>query len=791
MSLKTVQRLLAAVICGFVLATCYISVLIFERQAALNQVSRYNTAWTVGQMLSEFLRLERVLASYAISEAGIDFEDVQLRFDIVLSRLETFEQGPSVDGGPIRSLRHFIRSQPANEEAIRLLRERMKAVDALILADGPAFDVAAALRILEPLDAVVAELGSRASAYGTARADEDRRELERLHLIFSGLAGGLILCGIVLIILLLRQNRLLGQAHKSLSTTAAELKDTHDTLTLQNQRFNAALNNMSQALCTCDASGRLVVFNERFADLLGSSSAVQAGSVLAELLQPKRESPSPTALVALYRRQLPLIREHRKSTFTLDLPDGRSYAVSHEPLADGGWLATYADVTVRRRAEARILHMAHHDALTDLPNRVLLREWLEERWAQKHSEDESVSILALDLDGFKEVNDTLGHHLGDEVLKSVASRLRACAPAIESVARLGGDEFAILLPRTYSEDESLATAKQVLKSVTEPYLVSGHEIVLGASIGIAHESLSSCDPVELLKHADLAMYQAKAEGKARIIQFSPNMEARLHARKSLEADLREAVEQEDMVVHYQPLLNTQTREIEGFEALLRWKRRDLEYVSPAEFIPVAEEIGLIDRLGEWVLRQACRDAALWPPEISVAVNLSPLQFRSGNIVRTVLKVLTETGLAARRLEIEITESVLLEASEVTLSTLHQLKQLGVRIALDDFGTGYSSLSYLSSFPFDKIKIDRSFIRDLTTRADASAVVELVVDLGRKLNIVTTAEGVETEAQMACLQKIGCDQVQGFLFARPKLLAELQFGHNRTENDLIDPISQTP
>lgn len=775
MSLNVVQRLLALIICCFVLATGYISLLIFERQSALEQVSRYNTAGTVSQMVSEFLRFERVLATYALAGGGVDFDEVQLRFDIVFSRLETFELGPLTEAGDTRSLRLFITSEPANEDALRLLRERLQAVDQLLLKDGPALDVVQALRILEPLDSVMSALGSRATSYGAVRASEDRRELERLHLIFSGLAGGLILCGVILIVLLLRQNRLLGRAHHSLSTTAAELAETHETLTLQNQRFDAALNNMSQALCTCDASGRLVVFNARFSHLLGSSAPVEPGAVLAELVRPGHAASASPTMQTLYRHQLPLIEEHRKGTFTLDLPDGRSYAVSHEPLADGGWLATYSDVSVRRRAEARILHMAHHDALTDLPNRVLMREWLEERWDKREAEDEHISILSLDLDGFKEVNDTVGHHLGDELLKRVASRLRSCAPAVECVARLGGDEFALLMPRTYSADESLATAEQVLKAVTEPYRVNGHEIVLGASIGIAHERLDFSSPGELLKHADLAMYQAKADGKSRITRFTPDMEARLHARKALEGDLRDAVEREDMEVHYQPLLNTRTLAVEGFEALLRWQRPNFGYVSPAEFIPVAEEIGLIDRLGEWVLRRACSDAAAWPPELSVAVNLSPIQFRSGNIVRNTLKVLSDTGLAARRLEIEITESVLLEASEVTLSTLYQFKQSGIRISLDDFGTGYSSLSYLSSFPFDKIKIDRSFIRDLATSEDAAAVVELVVNLGRKLGIMTTAEGVETAEQMNSLQKIGCDQVQGFLFARPKKASELQFG----------------
>jgi diguanylate cyclase (GGDEF)-like protein len=779
-SLKAVQRLLAVVVCCFALSAGYISFVIFERQAAIKTVSRYNAAWTVSQALAEFLRLEQVLVYYSVPNSGVEFEEIQLRLDIMFSRLDTFEQGAMPEFRNGRSLRQFIRSDPANEKVLQLLRDRLDFVSSLIKSDGASIDVTRVMQTLRPVDSEMIAFASRASSYGAALAAEDRAELARLHLLFTALAVGLIVCGIALIVLLLRQNRLLQHAYTDIGASAAELENTHGVLTSQNQRFDAALNNMSQALCTCDSDNRLVVFNDGFTRLAGSSRLLQPGSRLDELIV---QGAASSALGILYERQKVLIRDHRKGSFTLAVPDGRSFTVAHAPLVDGGWLATYADTSARRQAEHRMWHMAHHDALTDLPNRVFLRDRLQARCGQPHESDEYVTILLLDLDGFKEVNDTLGHELGDQVLKQVAGRLVACAEGEDTVARLGGDEFALLMAGTRSAPDAMTMAERFLATIAEPYVIDGHQVILGASIGVAREPLTSCTPELLLKHADLAMYQAKAEGRSRICRFSPDMEHELIARKAFEADLRDALQKGEMAVFYQPLLSTATRTVESFEALLRWKRGGLSDVSPAEFIPVAEEIGLIDTLGEWVLRTACRDAMGWPSDISVAVNLSPVQFRAGKIVRTAVQALSDTGLPANRLELEITESVLLEATSTTIATLHELKQLGLHIALDDFGTGYSSLSYLSSFPFDKIKIDKSFVRDASSRDEASAVVELIVDLGRKLGIRITAEGVETEAQMSWLEEMGCTQVQGFLFAKPRPVGDIDFAvdvHDTTD-----------
>jgi diguanylate cyclase (GGDEF)-like protein len=770
MSFKLVQRLFAIIVCCFLIAVGCISIVIFDRQAALQEVSRYNAAWTVSQATAEFLRLENALTSYAAPEGLVSYDEVVLRLDIMFSRLDTFEKGSAAEVGEGRSLRRFVRNDPKNEAAIRMLRERLDIVDGLMHSGGRNFNATKALQVLLPIDAEMTAMAARASSYGGERVAEDKDDLARLHLIFTGLAAGLILCGVILIVLLATQNRLLGKAHAKLGVTTAKLASTYDALSLQNQRFDAALNSMSQALCTCNAAGELVVFNQRFGELLGAAFA-QPGANLQDVIRSGTGDPS-SLLDALYQRQAPFIRGHRRGMFTLDLPGGRAFSVFHEPLADGGWLATYADVSERRQADAEMLHMAHHDGLTGLPNRVAMQRNLEERFAASYRTDEYVTVLLLDLDGFKEVNNTLGHDIGDEVLKEVASRLLGCVEQPECLARLGGDEFAFLTPAHFSVEQSYDLAEQILKAVSSPYSIGGRDFMIGTSIGIASEPPAACNPSALLRHADLAMYEAKALGKGMVAAFDPQIETRLQDRRALEADLKEAVVRGQMEVFYQPLLDTQTLVIQGYEALLRWRRGDGGYVSPADFIPVAEDTGLIDSLGEWVLRAACNEACRWPIDITVAVNLSPVQFRKGNIVQNVIQALSDSGLSPHRLELEITESVLLETNGSTVDTLHQLKQLGICIALDDFGTGYSSLSYLSRFTFDKIKIDRSFIQELAVPGVDTAVVELVVDLGKKLGIRTTAEGVENEAQLKRLQEIGCTQVQGFLFAKPRPTSEL-------------------
>ncbi len=423
------------------------------------------------------------------------------------------------------------------------------------------------------------------------------------------------------------------------------------------------------------------------------------------------------------------------------------------------------DITERKRAEARIAFMAHHDALTGLPNRVMLRHRMEETLERMGRSSRGVATLCIDLDNFKTINDTLGHPFGDLLLQAVADRLRGVLRREDTVARLGGDEFAVLQADVLAPKDAETFAERLLAVISEPYQLDGHTVSIGASIGIALAPGDGHDPDRLLKNADMALYRAKADGKGSFRFFEPEMDARLQAPRRLEVDLRSALAAGELELHYQPLIDLQSGMAAGFEALLRWSHRERGFVPPAEFIPVAEETGLIAGLGAFVLRQACLDAASWPDHLKVAVNLSPLQFRSGNLLQTVLEALNHSGLAPQRLELEITEALLLDRNELVLSTLHALRALGVRISMDDFGTGYSSLSYLRSFPFDKIKIDRSFIQGLGDNADSRAIVRAIITLGSSLGIIITAEGVESADELACLKAEGCDEAQGFLFSK--------------------------
>ncbi|MDO9713701.1 bifunctional diguanylate cyclase/phosphodiesterase [Paracraurococcus lichenis] len=423
------------------------------------------------------------------------------------------------------------------------------------------------------------------------------------------------------------------------------------------------------------------------------------------------------------------------------------------------------DVTERREAEARIAHIAHHDALTGLPNRTLFRERLEEALARARR-GTGCALLCLDLDHFKEVNDTLGHPVGDALLKAVTARLLDSVRETDTVARLGGDEFAIV--QTDSEQPTAATtlAKRLVEALSAPFELDGQQIVVGTSIGIAMVPGDGEDADTLLKNADMALYRAKAEGRGRWRFFEPEMDARMQLRRALETDLRRALAAGEFELFYQPIVAVASRQVSGLEALIRWRHPERGLVPPDAFIPLAEEIGLIVPIGEWVLAQACREAVSWTGTPKVAVNLSPVQFASRGLVDAVAAALELSGLDPARLELEITETVMLQDTQATLATLHRLKGLGVRIAMDDFGTGYSSLSYLQRFPFDKVKIDRSFTRELGQSRQSGAIVGAVTDLCLGLDMTTTAEGVESEAQFAALLHKGCQEAQGYLFSRP-------------------------
>jgi diguanylate cyclase (GGDEF)-like protein len=541
-----------------------------------------------------------------------------------------------------------------------------------------------------------------------------------------------------------------------------------EQLELQNLRFEAALDNMAQGLCMFDDDANVLICNRRYLEIYGfSSDVVKAGIPLAALIQHSVSVGNHPASSAEEITQSFLSRFvlRQPETFHNALSNGRTIAVSYEPMSDGGWVTTHEDITERQAAEARIAYLARHDPLTDLPNRTVFREALEAALVRTRRGGQ-VAVLCLDLDRFKAVNDTLGHAIGDRLLQEAGARLKAVVRETDLVARLGGDEFAIVEVGSPQPTSATLLADRVVTALSRPFRIDEHEISVGCSIGVSIGPSDGAVAEQLLRNADLALYRAKAEGRGQHRFFASEMDERMQARRRLELDLRSALAAGELELAYQPLVCAATGEISGFEALLRWQHPTRGLVMPDEFIPLAEEIGLIVPIGDWVLREACATACGWPGSPRIAVNLSPVQFRAGNLANSVLMALSASGLAADRLELEITEGVLLADTKETMEVLHRLRSLGVRIAMDDFGTGYSSLSYLRAFPFDKIKIDRSFVNDILCDQEAMAIVRAVTQLGRSLGMSTTAEGIETEEQLDQLRADGCTEVQGFLLGRP-------------------------
>jgi diguanylate cyclase (GGDEF)-like protein len=441
-------------------------------------------------------------------------------------------------------------------------------------------------------------------------------------------------------------------------------------------------------------------------------------------------------------------------------------------MAAGGFVITLEDTTEHRRTQDQISHMAHYDALTDLPNRAHFYEEMD-GLLNRLPRNGAFAVLSLDLDHFKSVNDMLGHPIGDKLLQVAAARMRACVREADIVARLGGDEFAIVQVTFERPQDATSLATRLIDAVSAPYQLDGHQVVVGASIGIAIAPGDGTAPDQLMKNADLALYRCKADHGNVYRFFEAQMDARMRERRALELDLRKALMNGEFALNYQPIVNLKTGRVTACEALIRWHQPERGLVPPLDFIPIAEETGLIVPIGEWVLERACTDAVKWPDEIAVAVNVSPVQFKTGDFVQVVTSALEKSRMPARRLELEITELVLMHDSNAALALLHKLKNLGVSIAMDDFGTGYSSLGYLRSFPFDRIKIDQSFIRDLSLSKESLAILRAVVGLGSSLNIVTTAEGVETQDQLEILRTEGCADVQGYFFSPPKGAAEIK------------------
>jgi diguanylate cyclase (GGDEF)-like protein/PAS domain S-box-containing protein len=542
----------------------------------------------------------------------------------------------------------------------------------------------------------------------------------------------------------------------------------------KSEQLAAALHHMYQGLCMLNKDFEVVVVNGRFLEMFGIPPAkVKPRMSMRALMDLAEESVSfaGDGRISIRRWAQDLAREKKSGKTIFTRTDGRIFSITHEQMpAMDGWVETFEDITERRQAEDRIAHMARHDSLTGLPNRAHFREKLESVLADL-DRDSTVAVLCLDLDHFKTVNDTLGHQRGDQLLQVAAQRLRGALRDADFIARISGDEFSILQVAKDQPGAVTALARRLVDVMSTPIQLEDHRMQVGASVGISLAPADGTEADKLLKNADLALYRAKGEGRGTYRFFEPEMDARMQARREIELDLRNAVATGAFELHYQPIVDLKTNEISGFEALLRWNNPQRGPIPPLEFIPIAEETGLIVPIGEWVLREACAQAARWPEHIRIAVNLSPAQFKDASLVTAVIGALAASGLAPNRLELEITESVLLLDSDATLQTLHQLRSLGLSISMDDFGTGYSSLSYLRKFPFDKIKIDQSFIRELADGGDSLAIVRAVTGLGSSLGISTVAEGVETAEQLNRLKAEGCNAVQGFYFGAPRPAAE--------------------
>jgi diguanylate cyclase (GGDEF)-like protein len=584
---------------------------------------------------------------------------------------------------------------------------------------------------------------------------------------------GMSLVGVLADRRLANRTRKFEEIISQLSHAQRQIEDSQRELREQKTRLDSALNNMGEGLCMFDADKRLVVCNDRYAKMYRlPPELLHAGTPHREIIKHRITSgilKGPTSDHAADQliSVLGALPADATSSRIDELADGRLICVTRQPMPRGGWVATHLDVTEQRRSEAKITYMAQHDALTDLPNRLLLKERLEQALARTNRGGPGLAVLMLDLDRFKEVNDTLGHPAGDTLLQAVAARLRECVREAAFIARLGGDEFAVIECLANPATEATALAERIRMALCEPFDLGDNQVITATSIGIAIAPGDGNDSEKILKSADLALYSAKAGGGGTFRFFEPKLDQLMHARRNLERDLRNALVNGEFELHYQPFVDVKSGEIQGCEALLRWHHPERGLVMPADFIPLAEETGLIVPLGEWTLRAACVEAAKWPGDLKIAINLSPAQFRSKKLVPVVIDALAASGLVPQRLELEVTETVIMHDSEAVFAALGQLHRLGVRIALDDFGTGYSSLSFLQKFPFDKIKIDRSFVNELSgeneeSRLIARAVVRFAVSLGK----TTTAEGVETRQQLDALRAEACVQMQGYYFSRP-------------------------
>jgi len=536
---------------------------------------------------------------------------------------------------------------------------------------------------------------------------------------------------------------------------------------LRNLQLDAALNNMSQGLCMFGPDGRLQLCNDSYLRMYRlSPEVISAGSTVEEMFEARVAAGTIFKRPDQYRsRLIDLIAKRIPSNGINELVDGRTVSVTYQPMENGGWLATHEDITERKQAEARIEYLAQHDPVTGLPNRAAFNARLRQALQEAGASKATFAVIRIDIDRFKDINDTFGQSCGDILLSRLAEKFRA-ALGDDFLARPGGDEFTAISSLGSGAGALEGVCTRLSALLDNSFEIDGAAIRIGCSAGIGIYPQDGLDAEKLIAHADAALYRAKAEGRGVIRFFETTMDQQIRDRRLLHRDLAMAIERNELELHFQPQATTDGA-IFGFEALVRWHHPQRGTVSPGVFIPLAEETGLIGAIDQWVLREACHTAAIWAKPLSIAVNLSPINFRRDDISSTILSVLIETGLSAKRLEIEITEGVLIGDFARAISLLGRIKNLGVRVAMDDFGTGYSSLSYLQSFPFDKIKIDQTFVGKLGTNTQSTAIVHAILGLGQALKLPVLAEGVETEAQLAFLAAEGCAEVQGYLIGRPQ------------------------
>ncbi|MGI3903362.1 MAG: putative bifunctional diguanylate cyclase/phosphodiesterase [Janthinobacterium lividum] len=736
---KATLALIAVAAVGLWVTSLETSDLTQAQYDTMTSVQRYDRAWFASRADHEFGRLE-----VAVSEAAAGIgkpEDVVRWVDVMRNRIvlmtDLDAKWQQDDSAVIADTRRAL-------DHVEAQADRLKDPDVMRSVNSE----------LHAIDKRISGYAAKQHNDGVVRDHADAQRLIELYYAFKASMDRLLICCALLLACLVWYVRLLARSREAKAALASNLSQTVQTLDERQRTLDATLDNMAQGLMVLDSNARVTVSNKRLNVMFGIPFGDMVGRLGHVVL-----SESPTLARALDGGRLLDGGQHET-----DIDTELSTSAIGRPMPNGGTVVTIEDVTERHQAASRIAYLAHHDDLTGLANRHAMNEYMAEVIAAQGT----VSIAAIDLDGFKQVNDGFGHGAGDEVLREVARRILVAVGADGFVARTGGDEFSVIVAA--SGPTVVAVAERILKATCAPIqLLDGGTAEIGASIGIAGHPLDGPTVKEVLRNADLALYQAKADGKRVVRVYDRNRGAALKERRALEADLHHAVRRDELVLHYQDIVRAHDRKVCMREALVRWHHPVLGLIPPNRFIPIAEENGEILTIGEWVLHHACADAAAWESAVGISVNLSPRQFRGGAIVDQIKDALEHSGLAASRLELEITETSLLVDDAVALRTLRQIQDLGVRMSMDDFGTGYSSLSYLRRFPFNKIKIDQTFVHEID-KPESAAIIASMTSLARELHVTTTAEGVETEAQAQALLAMNCDQFQGWLFGRPQLIA---------------------